>query len=100
MRKPKDPVEERNKRDAMARFPNLSPEQAYQKFMELKYPGRTPPAGPRPTKSQMLASLRAKEKSGQRLTIEEQELLNVLNDEANKMGVFDQFMMKSLGLGN
>lgn len=98
---PQDPAQVRaDQATAKARFPNLPPDQAYQAFVKLKYPERAAPTGPRLTDSEKLASLRAKQKRGQRLTIEEQELLNVLNDRANKMGVVEQFMMKSLGLGN
>jgi hypothetical protein len=97
MRKPKDPVEERNKRDAMARFPNLSPEQAYQKFMELKYPGRTPPAPPKPALITRMAQLAIKRDEGTATPVELRELQMYESERKARTSILDILMQNQAG---
>jgi hypothetical protein len=94
MRKPKDPVEERNKRDAMARFPNLSPEQAYQKFMELKYPGRTPPAPPKPALITRMAQIAIKRDNGTATPEELRELQMYEEQQKRNTTILDILMQR------
>ena len=97
MRKPKDPVEERNKRDAMARFPNLSPEQAYQKFMELKYPGRTPPAPPKPALITRMAQLAIKRDEGTATPVELRELQMYEDEQKRNTSILDILIQRQAG---
>jgi hypothetical protein len=97
MRKPKDPVEERNKRDAMARFPNLSPEQAYQKFMELKYPGRTPPAPPKPALITRMAQLAIKRDEGTATPVELRELQMYEDQQKRNTSILDILIQRQAG---
>lgn len=64
-------------------YPKLPEDQAIQKYLDAKKAKPTP-AAPRQTEAQLLASLRAKKKRGQQLTIEEEELLSVLTDKATR----------------
>jgi len=97
LRKPKDPVEERNKRDAMARFPNLSPEQAYQKFMELKYPGRTPPAPPKPALITRMAQLAIKRDEGTATPVELRELQMYEDQQKRNTSILDILIQRQAG---
>jgi len=78
-------------------YPNLPEDKAIQAYLDSK---KAKPSEPRLTETEKLAALRAKQKRGQPLTLEEQELLTVLNDKVNRMGVLERAMMKSLGLEN
>jgi hypothetical protein len=78
-------------------YPTLPEDKAIQAYLDSK---KAKPSEPRLTETEKLAALRAKQKRGQPLTLEEQELLTVLNDKVNRMGVLERAMMKSLGLEN
>jgi hypothetical protein len=78
-------------------YPNLPEDKAIQAYLDSR---KAKPSEPRLTETEKLAALRAKQKRGQPLTLEEQELLTVLNDKVNRMGVMERAMMKSLGLEN
>ena len=77
-------------------YPNLPEDKAIQAYLDSK---KAKPSEPRLTETEKLAALRAKQKRGQPLTLEEQELLNVLNDKANRTNAVEEAIMKSLGLG-
>jgi hypothetical protein len=77
-------------------YPNLPEDKAIQAYLDSR---KAKPSEPRLTETEKLAALRAKQKRGQPLTLEEQELLNVLNDKANRTNAVEEAIMKSLGLG-
>ena len=94
-----DPTQVRADRiAAKAMFPDLPEDQAYAKYLrDVKYRQR-PASAQRPTESQMLASLRAKKARGQPMTVEDEQLLKVLEDKINRESALEAAMRRSLGL--
>lgn len=78
-------------------YPNLPENEAIQKYLDLIKPKPTR-AAPRPTESQMLASLRAKKARGQPMTVEDEQLLKVLEDKINRESALEEAMRNALGL--
>jgi hypothetical protein len=79
-------------RVAKLAYPKLPIEQAIKRYLDDRR-ARPASTAPRTTKSQDLASLRAKVKQGQPLTVMEKEYLQVLEDEIKaRESFFNQFM--------